>query len=157
MTRFVVLFIAAMLVAAIPATSIAGEAEEYEEVVFRVTLEGPVDPSHTFAVRRSCAEEICVTEDIFIVCSPPDANYDWQTCSATTYEFTSRIRAGLTVEYALLQWSTTDLSHANDQPEEHLHGSLVVREGRQVISLGYVYPGGTPAPAVPDTAVPAAR
>lgn len=43
-----------------------------EEVVFRVTLQGPVDPSHTFGVERHCAEEICVTEDIVIVCSPPD-------------------------------------------------------------------------------------
>jgi len=159
MTRFLLVFIAAMLVAAIPATGAAGEAE-YEEVVFRVTLEGPVDPSHTFAVRRACAEEICVTEDIFIVCSPPDANYDWQTCSATTYEFTSRIRSGLTVEYALLRW-TRDLSHTNDQPEEHLHGSWVVREGRQVISLGYAYPSRTPSqptagPVLPDTALPPA-
>lgn len=157
MTRFVLLFIAAMLVAAIPATSLAGEAEEYEEVVFRVTLEGPVNPMHTFAVQRECPEEICVTEAILLVCSPPDDSHRLPACSATTYEFTSTIRAGLTVEYALLRWSTTDLSHTDDQPEEHLHGSLVVREGRQVISLGYVYPGGTPAPALPDTAVPANR
>lgn len=160
MTRFLVLFIAAMLLAAIPATGAAGEAE-YEEVVFRVTLEGPVDPSHTFAVRRSCAEEICVTEDIFMVCSRPDANYDWQMCSATTYEFTSGIRAGLTVEYALLRWTTPHLGRTNDQPEKHLHGSWVVREGRQVISLGYAYPSGTPSqpaagPVLPDTALPLA-
>ena len=158
MMRFVLLFIAAMLVAAVPATSVAGE--EYEEVVFRVTLEGPVNPTHTFAVRRGCQEETCVTEDIVIVCSPPNDNYDWPTCSATTYEFTSQIRAGLTVEYALLRWTTPDLRHTDDHPEEHLHGSWVVREGRQVISLGFVYPGpGTPAqptqPALPDTALPA--
>lgn len=78
---------------------------------------------------------------------------------ATTYEFTSEIRAGLTVNYALLRWTTPDLRHSDDQPEEHLHGSWVVREGRQVISLGYVYPGGTPSqpgagPVLPDTALP---
>lgn len=159
MTRFVLWFMAAMLVAAVPATSVAGEATEYEEVVFRVSLEGTVNPTHTFAVQRECQEEICVTEDVVIVCSPPNDNYDWPTCSATAYEFTSQIRAGLTVEYALVRWTTPDLRHTDDQPEEHLHGSWVVREGRQVISLGYAYPGGTPSqpsasPALPDTAMP---
>ena len=82
MTRFVVLFIAAMLVAAIPATSLAGEAEEYEEVVFHVTLEGPVNPMHTFAVQRECPEEICVTEAILLVCSPPADPHRLPACSA---------------------------------------------------------------------------
>lgn len=69
MRRFVLLLIAGMLLAAVPVTSVAGEAEEYEEVVFRVTLDGPVDPTHTFAVQRECPEEICATEDIVLVCS----------------------------------------------------------------------------------------
>lgn len=159
MTRFVVLFIAAMLVAAVPATSVAGEADEYEEVVFRVTLEGPVNPTHTLAVQRECPEEICVTEAIVLVCSPPHDSHGLPACSATTYEFTSEIRAGLTVDYALLRWTTPDLRHTSDQPEEHLHGSWVVHDGRQFIALGYAYPGGTPSeptagPVLPDTALP---
>jgi hypothetical protein len=155
-----VFFMAAVLFGALPATAGGGEVTEgYEEVVFRVTLQGPVDPSHTFGVERQCAEEICVTEDIVIVCSPPNETYDWPTCSATAYEFTSQIRAGLTVEYALLRWTTPDLHHTGDQPEERLHGSWVVQEGRQVISLGYVYPSAatpsqpTGGAALPDTAI----
>lgn len=155
MKRFRLMAIAAaMAITAIPTAGLAGD--DYEEVVFRVTLEGPVNPSHTFAVERQCAEQICVTEDIVIVCSPPNAYYDYPVCSATTYEFTSTIRAGLTVEYALLRWTTPDLSQ---RPEEYLHGTWVVREGSQTISLGYVYPGAAPSepssgPVLPDTALP---
>lgn len=131
----------------------------YEEVVFRVTLEGPVPPAHTFAVRRGCEEQTCVTEEIVIVCSPPHEFYDYEICAATTYEFTSMIAAGQTLQYSLLRWTTPDLSHTDDQPDEYLHGSWTVREGRQVISLGYDYPapgdGNTGGDALPDTAMPA--
>lgn len=152
MTRFVALFIASMLVAAIPATSLAGE--EYEEILFRVTLEGPVDPSHAFSIRRSCREEPCVTQDIIELCGPPSESTNVPTCSARTYELTSEIRAGLTIDYALLRTTPT-----SDVPEEHLNGSIVVQEGRQVISLGYVYPDGSTrqpgaSPVLPDTALP---
>lgn len=133
--------------------------DDYEEVVFRVTLEGPVPPAHTFAVRRQCEEQTCVTEDIVIVCSPPVDFYDYETCTATTYEFTSMIAAGQTLQYSLLRWTTPDLSGTDDQPEEYLNGSWTVREGRQIISLGYNYPApgnrNAGVVALPDTSMPA--
>jgi hypothetical protein len=129
-----------------------GGPAETEEVVFRVTLEGPVDPSHTFAVDRHCVEERCVVEDAEVICSPPELmTFGNGACSAGTYEFTIRVQAGLTVEYSLRRWTTPDLSRTADQPEEYLNGSWVVRDGRQVISLGFDYLGG----ALPDTALPA--
>ncbi len=69
-----------------------------------------------------------------------------------TFEFTVGIPPQV-IEYHL--YRDTDVA----DPESEsvvvvLSGTVPVHQGRQVISLGYVYPGGTPAPAVPDTAVP---
>jgi hypothetical protein len=130
-----------------PALAVDG-FEGYEAVTIRVTLEGPVDPMHTFAVRQACAEEQCVTEDFVILCAPPPNAFGWLACSADTYEYTVMVRAGLTFEYALLRWTAES---TQDEPEEHLEGSLLVREGAQTISLGYVYPS---AVTLPDTALP---
>ena len=121
---------------------------EYEEVTFRVTLEGAVDPTDTFAVRQSCVEERCVTEDVVILCAPPDPSYDWPTCHAGSYDYTVQIRAELTLEYALLRWTT---GSTQDEPDVHLAGSWVVEPGSQTITLGYVYPGSA---TLPDTAMP---
>ncbi len=128
--------------------------DEYEEVVFRVTLEGPVPPTHTFAVYRECTGPSCVIDSATVLCSPPNEVYDYEPCTETSYEFTLMIEAGRTIEYHLIR---SDLS--SEAAEEYLHASWAVRDGRQVISLGYVYPspgndvagGGL----LPDTAMTA--
>lgn len=155
MRRLSAVTVVAILFGVLPTTSAAGQVtDEYEEVVFRVTLEGPIDPSHSFSIRHNCREQLCVTQDIVELCAPPSEYTNVPTCSATTYELTAEVRAGLTLDYALLQKHPT-----RDIPQEHLNGSIVVQEGRQVISLGYVWPGGTPSqpspgPVLPDTALP---
>jgi hypothetical protein len=105
------------------------------------------------------AEGYCFGEIIELVCTPPtDSPFDdaLKPCAPGTYEVVMGGRpAGSPIDYALLRWTTTDLAHTDDQPEEHIPGSWTVREGRQVISLTYVYPEGAPAPALPDTAIAA--
>ncbi len=131
--------------------------DDDEEVVFRVTLEGPVSPTHTFAVHRECTGPSCVIDSATVLCSPPDEVYDYEPCTETNHEFTLMIEAGRTIEYHLIRWTTADLS--SEAAEEYLHASWTVRDGRQVISLGYVYP--SPANDVagggllPDTAMTA--
>jgi len=135
-----------LLEVAFPTIAPAG-LPEYEDVVFRVTLSGPVSAADTFGVAIECSKP-CVTEDIWLVCTPPADFYVLPVCGEGTFEFTAQIEAGLVLDYALVRWT-------GDGPlRRHLHGSIVVHEGRQVISLGYVYPGGE-APGLPDTAVPA--
>ncbi len=132
---------------------------ETGEVVFRVTLEGPVPPTHTFGIRCDIVEGYCFGEVIELVCTPPsDSPFDdsLEPCAPGTYEVVMGSRpVGSTIDYALLRWTSTDLAHTDDQPEEHIPGSWTVREGRQVISLGYVYPGTAPSPVLPDTAIAA--
>jgi hypothetical protein len=60
-------------------------------------------------------------------------------------------RVGERIEYALLR--IPNFSGTGAEEVAMLHGSWVVREGRQVISLGYVYPDPRSAPALPDTAM----
>ena len=134
-----------MLVA--PGTATAGEPG-YEDVVFRVTLSGPVPAADPFGVAIECNLP-CVTEDYWLVCGPPDETYILPTCDEATYEFTAHIEAGLVLEYALARWP----GGFSGPLEEHLHGSFVVQKGRQVITLGYEYPGAE-TPALPDTAMP---
>lgn len=122
---------------------------EYEEVVFRVTLSGPVPAGEVFGVAIECSKP-CVVEDVWLVCGRPDETYILPLCAEGEFGFTAEIQAGLVLYYALAR-KPTDSS--GSVWERHLEGSIVVREGRQTISLGYVYPGGE-APALPDTAMP---
>lgn len=138
----------ALFTSPVSAGELGPEYEGYEQVTFRVTLSGPVNPEHTFAVRQGCVEEICATEDIVIVCRPPsDVSGGLPPCSATNYEYSIHPRAGLTVEYALLRYTGPS---GPDGFEVHLEGEWVVQPGTQTISLGYVYPGVSP---LPDTAL----
>lgn len=126
-------------------------ALDWEEVVFRVTIEGPVPAAHTFGVKRQC-ESTCVTDSIVILCSPPSEHRqpNVETCAARTYESITLVAAGQTLSYALVRWTTPDLTHTATQPQEYLHGTWVVQPGRQVLSLGYAYPvaGGLPNTAM---------
>lgn len=121
---------------------------DYEEVIFRVTLSGPVAADDSFGVALEC-DRPCVTEDVWMVCGPPSDTSVLPVCDEGSFEFTAEIGAGLALDYALVRWPAPD----GTTREEHIPGSIVVQEGRQTISLGYVYPSG--APALPDTAMPA--
>jgi len=120
---------------------------DYEEVVFRVTLSGSVPAGDRIGVAIEC-DRPCVTEDVWLVCGPPRDTSTLPVCEEGTFEFTAEIEAGLVLDYALVRWSSPD----DTTGERHLPGSIVVQEGRQTISLGYVYPGGVPT--LPDTAMP---
>ena len=147
--------VALVLAPVISVSSAVAGTDEPGEVVFRVTLEGPVDPGNTFGVRREYADGCCVVDPIEMVCGIPNPSTPLlPLCSTRTYEFVWEAEVGATIEYELVRWSTADLS--SDAAEYYLAGDWTVHEGRQVISLGYVYPGGAPtAPALPDTALSA--
>jgi hypothetical protein len=124
-----------------------------------------VPPTHTFAIRCDIvevdpeAQGYCFGEVIELLCTTPtDSPFDdaLVPCASRTYEVVMGSRlVGSTIDYALLRWTSTDLAHTDDQPEEHIPGSWTVREGRQVISLGFVYPGAALAPVLPNTAMAA--
>ena len=146
--------LAAALVVPVIAVSPTSAGSEPGQVVFRITLEGPVPANHTFALECGAADLPCGgPETIVIVCSPPNAIYDYETCEPTTYEVGALIPAGRTIEYTLLRWTSLDLAHTDDQPEEHLPGTWTVRGGRQVISLTFDYSATGVTPALPDTAM----
>lgn len=146
--------LAAALVVPVIAVSPASAGSETGEVVFRLTLEGPVPARHTFAIECGVAPDPCFgPETITVVCSPPGATYDYESCETTTYEVVALVAAGRTLEYTLLRWTTSDLTHTDEQPEEHLPGSWSVHEGRQVISLTFDYAATSVTPTVPDTAM----
>ncbi len=143
------------LVAAGPTS--AGYPEDWEPLVFELTLTGDVDSEDTFAVSHACADGAEQPECIFIepwsyFCSGNEdfrADYGYPECVAGTFRIELERAAGVTVEYELLRWP--------DWPEEstlerHLADSLTVPEGGITINLGYDYAPATP-PALPDTAM----
>ena len=154
--RVIARCVGALLLTVTVAAPPAQAGSETGEVIFRLTLEGPVPPTHTFAIEcgpSSGGENPCFSvESILIVCSPPTETYNYEPCKAATYEVLSTPPVGQEIDYLLLRWTTPDLAHTNDQPEERLAGSWTVRDGRQVISLGFVYPG-VGSPTLPDTAI----
>jgi len=127
------------------------------EVTVRLTLEGAVDPDHGFFIDVRCdGGEFCNgvdTRRTVFFCAPPII-VDTVLCEMDTFEFTVGIPPQV-IEYHL--YRNTDLMEPEPVDVVVLSGTVPVHEGRQVISLGYVYPGGTSAPALPDTAVPASR
>ena len=151
--RFRLVLVAMVALAALaPAAAQAGESDQFSaHVTFRLTLEGPVEADDTFAVRVQCRKEICVTpgHNAPTLCGPPHPDGAWELCAAGTYEFEIHVRPGLTVDYALRRYPNPA---PGTDPEEHLEGSWVAVEGEQVISLGYNYSSGAPAPAAPTPA-----
>ena len=128
------------------------------EVVFRVTLSGPVDPDDAFVIWSRCPDEWCQTQVIaggpierpVVACGRGLA--DQVTCAATTYEWTVDLDPG-TLEYRFER--TRDLPGDNevqvlDTGEWEVHG------GRQVLTFEYVYPSQSSKGGVtlPDTALP---
>ncbi len=158
--HLVVRLVRAVVVVAlvVPIAGVAPASAEPERgyVVVRLTLEGPVPPTHTFAIRCVAIDEPqnpCFSpESIVIACSPPHITYDYKPCRATTYEFLAGPFVGQTIEYEVLRWTTPD--HSGDASEVHLPGSLTVHGGRQVISLTFDYSLAPAAPVLPDTAMP---
>jgi hypothetical protein len=113
-------------------------------------LSGPVSDQDAFGVLAQC-DPRCSTAEGFYVCSPPNLNFVGPECTAGTFEGQMLARVGERIEYALLR--IPNFSGTGAEEVAMLHGSWVVREGRQVISLGYVYPDPRSAPALPDTAM----
>ena len=81
--------VAALILAPVLSVSsaVAG-TDRTGEVVFRVTLEGPVDPGDTFGVRREYVDGCCVVDPIEMVCGNANPSTpQLPLCSARTYEF----------------------------------------------------------------------
>ncbi len=122
------------------------------EVTFRVTLSGPVDTKDAFVVYVRCDDERC---DETAAAAYPEGHpvvacgiglADAPVCSATTYEWTWDLATG-PLEYDFLR--TRDVMGEQEDLLQH-SGSWEIHTGSQVISLGYVYPGGM----LPNTALP---
>jgi len=126
------------------------------EVTVRLTLEGPVNPDHGFFMDVRCdGGDFCNgvdTRRTVFFCAPIIS--DTVLCEMDTFEFTVDIPPQV-IEYHL--YRDTEVADPESEGVVVLSGTVPVHEGRQVISLGYVYPGGTSAPALPDTAMPANR
>lgn len=142
---------AALLVAPMMAVPPVMAGTDSGEIVFRVTLEGPVDPADAFKLVVECSGHHYCGEIGNFVCAPPLS--DTVVCEAKSYEVLLAM-APQSIEYAL--YRAPDLTAFSQ--EEHLlvAGSWDVHPDRQVISLGYAYPDAeSTAPALPDTAMPA--
>ena len=148
--RLVRIALATALVLSFMATSAATAGTQTGELVFEVTLSGPVPEGETFAVSRFCPTgPDCFDESIVIVCSP-DA-FSHEPCTATTYVLAaSPVEVGRTVEYGLWRTARDDL-HA----EQRLRGTWEMQPGRQVIRLGFAFPEPVEptVPVLPDTAL----
>jgi hypothetical protein len=137
---------------------IAG-GQQTGEVTFRLTLEGPVPDDEGFYIDVRCdGGEFCEGADeprYVYFCATPDVA-DAAICigDTNTFQFTAGIPTQR-ITYDL--YRETEISRTDEQRSAVvLSGSWEVRAGEQVISLGYVYPGGTNGPGVlPDTAMPA--
>ena len=114
------------------------------EVTFRVTLSGPVDTKDAFVVFTRCDDEWCdetttaaypVGQSV-VACGIGLA--DAPVCSATTYEWTVDLATG-PLEYDFVR--IRDNIGEQEFLVQH-SGTWQIHAGHQVISLGYVYPGG---------------
>ena len=152
--RFIRPVLAALLAAPMVAAPPVIAGTESSEVTFRLTLQGPVNPEDGFLIDVRCdGGDFCngVDAERFVyICAPP-VIVDTVLCEADSFEFMVGIPPQL-IEYHL--YRVTDLDQPEKHPTEVMSGPVPVHEGPQVISLGYVYPGGSPAPALPDTAMP---
>ena len=137
----------------------AGFPEDWEPLVFELTLSGEVDAQDTFAVEHQCQDSGTMPECAFIepqtvFCSGDEGQQeDWGSppCAARTYRLELKREAGVTINYALLRWSGSFAG----EPIRMLRDSVTVPEGGITLRLGYDYSLGsnTPSwPALPDTA-----
>jgi hypothetical protein len=147
--------VGAVLLAATIAAPPAQAGTEGGEVVFRLTLEGPVGTDEGFYIDVRCdGGEFCngADEPRYVYFCATAEIADAAICRGEddTFEFSADIPPqGITYElYRQTEISRTDMHRSGVV----LSGSWQVHEGRQVISLTYVYPGGA-APTLPDTAM----
>ncbi|MCC6619272.1 MAG: hypothetical protein IT341_09595 [Chloroflexi bacterium] len=131
------------------------------EVVFRVTLTGPVDADDHFTIWSRCPDEWCQppsipgvpTPDFYekpvVVCGRNLA--DQPICSARTYEWTLALTPGL-LQYRFEREPDGANDPTGTGPSQTLvEGRWQVHSGRQVLTFEYVYP----SPHLPNTAMSA--
>jgi hypothetical protein len=120
------------------------------EVVFQLTLEGPVHPDDGFFLDVRCdGGDFCEggePRSVFFCGEVADS----EICEVRTYEFRVAMPPQ-TIEYHLNR--VPEVAMSGSEPVVVLSRMQEVSEGRQTFSLTYVYPGGAPAPALPDTRV----
>jgi len=155
-TRLVRPLLVALLVAPMVAIPTALAGTHSGEVTFRLTLEGDVNPADGFFLDVRCdGGDFChgMDEQRTVYLCADEVIVDTVRCEAKSFEFTVEIPTQA-IEYYLYQAPNVA---ASEERVLVLSGSWDVRGGSQLISLGYVYPGGTaptPAPILPDTAMP---
>ncbi|MGH2417831.1 MAG: hypothetical protein ACRDFY_05810 [Candidatus Limnocylindria bacterium] len=146
-----------MLITGIVPVAAQQTGTDQGEVIFRVTLRGPVDADDAFVIWSVCPDEFCQTQVVaggpieapVIACGPPVEIADAVVCSERTYEWTVDLSPG-TLEYRFERQRDVP----GDDERQLLHtGTWEVHSGRQVLTFVYEYPGG--AATLPNTAVPA--
>jgi hypothetical protein len=154
-TRFVRACLAALMALSMTAGA-AFAGSESGEVVFRLTLEGDVNPDDGFFVDVRCdGGDFChgvnSARTVYFCAAPIVA--DTVLCEAKTYDFTASIPPQ-SMTYTL--YRVPDVADPGHEPVAVLSGAWQVHGGSQTISLGYVYPGRDSAgsPTLPDTAMP---
>jgi hypothetical protein len=82
-----------VIVAAAAGPTLAGDREDWEPLIFELTLAGDVDPDDTFAIVHLCLDGDAQPECIFIhgstpVCTGEEWGPDWglEPCVARTYQ-----------------------------------------------------------------------
>jgi hypothetical protein len=148
-----------VMLSAMPSPALAGT--DKGEVVFRVTLTGPVDPDDHFIIHLRCPDEWCQPPKIPGMPTPEDYEKpvvvcgrnlaDQPICSARTYEWTLELIPG-TLHYRFER----EPDGANDPTgsgasQTLVEGSWQVHSGRQVLTFEYVYPSASSQ--LPNTAV----
>jgi hypothetical protein len=149
----------ACLAALIALSMTAGAAfagSESGEVVFRLTLDGDVNPDDGFLIDVRCdGGEFCNGVNnarTLYFCAAPIL-VDTVLCEAKTYEFTVAIPPQA-MTYTL--YRVPNVADPGHEPIPLLSGAWQVHGGSQTISLGYVYPAGDGegSPLLPNTAMP---
>ena len=124
-------------------------------VTFRLTLEGGVEATDGFFIDVRCTGgDFCHDgkQRTVYFCSDP-VIVDTVLCKPTVFDFTVAIPTQ-PIEFFL--YRTPDIADPDHEPVLVLSGAWQVHGGDQVISLGYVYPGGGAGGApLPDTAMAA--
>lgn len=136
----------------------AASHDDWEPLVFELTLTRTVDPGDTFAVTHACRDwetnpECAFVHRLTILCSGDEGhqqNWGSPPCEAGTYRLELKREAGVTVDYGLARW----VGSLAAEPTYMLRGSVTVPEGGITLRLGYDYSLGSqpPPPALPNTA-----
>jgi hypothetical protein len=142
----------ALLLVPLLAVPIASAGTDSGEVIFRLTLEGPVDPDDGFFLDVRCdGGDFCEDGEPRSVFFCGEVA-DFEVCQAKTYEFTVAMPPQ-TIEYYLNR--VPEVATSGSEPVVVLSGTLEVGQGRHTVSLRYTYVGAAPAPALPNTAMAA--